>query len=80
MKKKWKRPELTVLMRGKTEEWVLGTCKQQYGNGPSQSQTGCMNVGGTGACQGHCKKKKKKALLTCRFIFIKYHPGKAKVR
>jgi len=55
MKKKWKRPELTVLMRGKTEEWVLGTCKQQYGNGPSQSQTGCMNVGGTGACQGHCK-------------------------
>ncbi len=55
MKKRWNKPELTVVTRGKSNEWVLGDCKAQYGNGPEQSATGCMNVTGTGACRGHSK-------------------------
>jgi len=53
MKKTWKTPELVVLVKGTSNEWVLGNCKSQYGDGPEQTDTGCMNVGGTGACRGH---------------------------
>lgn len=55
MKKDWKKPELTVVTRGKSNEWVLGDCKAQYGTGPEQASTGCMNVTGGGACRGHSK-------------------------
>ena len=42
-KRKWEKPELAVLVRGKPEEGVLATCKTGYtegGSGPSQSRTG----------------------------------------
>lgn len=55
MKKKWIQPELVVLVRVQTNEMVLGTCKSQYGTGPSRGKTGCMNVTGDNACQGHAK-------------------------
>jgi hypothetical protein len=42
-------------MRGKTEEWVLGTCKIQNSLGPEVAATGCMNVTGHCACRGHSK-------------------------
>ncbi len=53
MKKEWKTPELVVLVRVRSNEMVLGTCKSQYGNGPDRTRTGCMNVTGSSACQGH---------------------------
>lgn len=55
MEKAWKKPKLVILVRGDTNEMVLGTCKMKYGDGPSQTRTGCMNVEGTGACRGHSK-------------------------
>jgi len=56
MKKKWETPVLIVLVKGHTSEWVLGNCKYQYcTTGPAVASTGCMNVGGTAACQGHSK-------------------------
>jgi hypothetical protein len=55
MKKKWIQPELVVLVRVQTNEMVLGTCKSQYGTGPSRGKTGCMNVTGDNACQGFAK-------------------------
>ncbi len=55
MKKPWTRPELIVLIRVQTNEMVLGTCKSQNGSGPARTSTGCMNVTGDRACQGHDK-------------------------
>lgn len=55
MKKTWIRPELIVLVRVQSNEMVLGTCKSQYGLGPARTKTGCMNVSGDRACQGHSK-------------------------
>jgi len=55
MKNKWSPPLLIVLVRGSTSEWVLGNCKYQFATGPEQATTGCMNVTGQAACQGHCK-------------------------
>lgn len=53
MKTIWKTPKLVVLVKGKSNEWVLGNCKSQYGDGPEKETTGCMNVEGTAACRGH---------------------------
>jgi hypothetical protein len=55
MKKTWTTPELIVLVRVQANEMVLGTCKSQYGLGPAKTATGCMNVTGDRACQGHDK-------------------------
>jgi len=40
MKKKWKKPELQVLIRGKIEESVLCHCKTQAGGGQGYWGTG----------------------------------------
>jgi hypothetical protein len=32
--KKWEKPLLVVLVRGRPEEAVLGTCKYSFQNGP----------------------------------------------
>jgi len=48
MKKRWKKPELQVLIRGKIEESVLCHCKTQAGGG--------QGYYGTGPCtQQNCK-------------------------
>lgn len=46
-KKKWDKPELIVLVRGKPEEMVLAQCKGGAFVGPSmiRSGLGCRTVG-----------------------------------
>lgn len=49
MKKRWRKPELEVLIRGKIEESVLCHCKTLAGSGQGYE--------GTGPCSGstsHC--------------------------
>jgi len=48
MKKKWKKPELLVLYRGRSEEWVLKHCKRPQAFGPGV--LGCQ-VRARRACQ-----------------------------
>ncbi len=43
MKKKWKKPELQVLIRGKIEESVLCHCKTQAGGQKWPCGTGCTH-------------------------------------
>jgi hypothetical protein len=44
-KQKWIRPELTILVRARPEEAVLGWCKTNYqgGAGPHQSQCAAID-------------------------------------
>ncbi len=45
MKQVWMKPQLIVLVRGKPEESVLGTCKNTATVGPQQgSNTHCEHV------------------------------------
>jgi hypothetical protein len=39
--KQWQKPELTVLVRSKPEEAVLGACKQFNQSGPGGAQYWC---------------------------------------
>ena len=48
MKKKWDKPELTVLVRGNAEEAVLTGCKSELWEGPNV--TGAAPHG----CQASC--------------------------
>ena len=41
MKKKWDKPELTVLVRGTAEEAVLAACKNDTTNGPVTGTHSC---------------------------------------
>ena len=42
MKKRWEMPELTVLVRSRTEEvFVAGYCKNNHGTGPSNGHENC---------------------------------------
>ncbi len=53
-KKKWEKPELVVLVRGRPEEGVLATCKTGYiqgGAGPTNARDGCIYpLGQCGNC------------------------------
>ena len=53
-KKTWSKPELIVLVRGKPEEAVLGTCKIDAGGegqmGPNVSQYDCWYSDCTTLC------------------------------
>lgn len=51
MKKKWDKPELIVLVRGRPEEKVLMLCKLLYAHGgPLDDDTGCINFGCASPC------------------------------
>lgn len=51
MKMKWQKPHLVVLVRGKPEENVLGTCKKA-GSATDNSGThdGCKDTSPCGNC------------------------------
>ena len=57
-KKKWVKPELTVLLRGRPEEVVLRVCKYLVGEHPTGDEhrwRGCeTNLGG---CNSDCEVK-----------------------
>ena len=40
-KKQWVRPKLIVLVRTRSEERILGACKQKGGRGPHQFPDYC---------------------------------------
>ena len=40
-KKKWERPKLIVLVRGKPEEMVLSYCKASWESGEQDTYNGC---------------------------------------
>lgn len=51
LKKKWKKPQLIVLVRGKRDEHVLVTCKMMAVlPGPSNSITQCVPLGCDDPC------------------------------
>ncbi len=47
-KKKWEKPELVVLVRGRPEEGVLATCKEGYvagsGSGSYSTHGKCLDA------------------------------------
>ena len=49
MKKKWDKPELTVLVRGQAEEAVLTACKNSTAAGPGAAPHSC-DASGAGSC------------------------------
>ena len=46
----WKAPKLVILARGKAEERVLATCKNEGLSGPTNSNNGCLAAGCTANC------------------------------
>lgn len=55
-KKKWARPKLIILTRGKPEEGVLAGCKDQFvpiGSSIQAERNGCMAFV-YGPCMGIC--------------------------
>jgi hypothetical protein len=50
-KKKWKKPQLIVLVRGKSEESVLTNCKWDFVPAGPASQGACCNVA---PCTARC--------------------------
>ncbi len=50
-KKKWTRPQLVVLERGRPEESVLSVCKVPVWTGGPLAND-CLNLGGVGNCFG----------------------------
>jgi hypothetical protein len=55
-KKAWKKPQLVVLVRSKTEEAVLAHCKSgPIFNGPNMGNGGCSYTSAnTPACPARC--------------------------
>ena len=53
MKKSWRRPKLTVLARGRSDEYVLDGCKTSAGGagGAESSNHGCRKIAGCGVCK-----------------------------
>lgn len=41
LKKKWSKPKLIVLVRGKPEEWVLSNCKGLVAGSPNNTAANC---------------------------------------
>ena len=55
-KRTWQTPELTVLVRSRTEEAVLAGCKTVASlGGPSTLQTNCTEAAGGSATCKDCK-------------------------
>ena len=54
MQKKWKKPELTILVRGETEGAVLQACKNGGGGGASDTWNACSEADG-GYIGSSCK-------------------------
>jgi hypothetical protein len=53
-KKKWAKPELLVLVRGRPEESILAACKYALGTGtPSTAYFHCMETGSL-SCDTDC--------------------------
>lgn len=53
MKKKWDKPELTVLVRSNAEEAVLTACKGNGAGGPLTTVHDCrVATAGCGGCHG----------------------------
>ena len=50
-KRKWKKPKLVVLVKGRPEEAVLCACKSG-GGGPVASALSCMEDKGSQGCVG----------------------------
>ena len=50
-KKPWSKPEMTVLVRSRPEEAVLGVCKLTGSGGPPSSVAGCLMTNKNGVCQ-----------------------------
>jgi hypothetical protein len=54
MKKLWDNPELTVLVKRKSDEVILASCKE-YGGDANVANSGCHGVNVKLHCTGHCK-------------------------
>ena len=54
MKKQWRKPELTILFKGTSDEYVLNGCKKQAvgANSPSNGNPGIDCDFGGPTCQG----------------------------
>jgi len=50
VKKKWKKPKLVVLYRGKPEESVLAACKANIGGSMGPAKNKCRAPAGPGPC------------------------------
>lgn len=48
--KKWQRPKLVILVRGKPEEAILDTCKNATGEGDEKLGSECVPEFPPGAC------------------------------
>jgi hypothetical protein len=48
-KKRWEKPQLTIIVRGKPEEGVLLACKGG-GSGPDVALGSCDSIFGCGQC------------------------------
>ena len=57
MKKSWNKPELTVLVRTRPEEAVLGLCKNTtVKTGAAGAQNQCLQIDdGYGGCNTFCQ-------------------------
>jgi hypothetical protein len=60
MKKSWNKPEITVLVRTRPEEAILGLCKAGpgvAGTGRNDANSQCLAVIGSGGCAGNCDQQ-----------------------
>ncbi len=61
MKKSWNKPELTVLVRTRPEEAILGLCKAGpgvvAGSGRNDKDSQCLSVTGSEGCAGNCEQQ-----------------------
>jgi hypothetical protein len=56
--KSWKRPELVILVRGSSEEYVLQSCKGDNAAGPGTHNFACSSIPaglGCGLCNALAK-------------------------
>jgi hypothetical protein len=53
-KKKWEKPKLLILSRGKPGEAMLAMCKSNGIRGPAAADNGCIARDGFGRCTGPC--------------------------
>jgi hypothetical protein len=50
-RRSWRKPEMTVLVRSRREEAVLGVCKLTGAGGPPSNVAGCLMTNKKGVCQ-----------------------------
>ena len=56
MKKSWKKPELTVLVRTRPEEAILGLCKNSTNTGGRRDRNSTCLVIDAGGCSFDCHR------------------------